>query len=206
MLYRDSMNWNTRYAQESDVQPYQVTGLRPLSPKELSGRREYVPDKPIPPGIRTKNRAPDRSGLPVHEVYPFHQKWFDRMYGGKPEPQKGDLRYNSYQEEKQLLEIVKNVYKKPDALVTIRRLVNPSVGATTINPRDWASISPTWGANWFKKDGVTPRKKYEGTRAVLVKQVPASHLYTSLTREESNQQGAFGGDDVAYIPPFPKSV
>jgi len=202
------MNWSVRYAQEqqSDVQPYQVTRLRPFSPSELRNRREYRPDKPLPPGVRTKNSAPDRSSLPVHEVYPFHQKWFDRMYGNKPEPQKGDRGYDRYQEARQLLEITKGVYKKPDALVTIRRLVSTSTGATTINPRDWASISPTWGANWFKKDGVTPRKKYEGRYSVLVKQVPASHLYTGLSRERANQQGGFGGSDVAYIPPFPKSV
>ena len=204
------MNWNTRYAEEqkSDVQPYQVTGLRPYSPSERASWHKYRPGKPIPPGIRKKNSAPDRSGVPLHEAYPFYKKFMDRRYPDGPNKhavEKFGID-KSYEEFKTLTEITKRVHKNPDAPVTIRRLVVTSVGATTINPRDWASFSPTWGANFFKKDGVTPRARYKDRFNVLVKQVPASHLYIDESKNDLNRKGGSCGSEVAYIPPFPKSI
>lgn len=162
------MNWKLRYASE-----------------------KYWPKLPYM-GFPERGAGPHDPGfLRLHEVYPHMKEYLSGIEGEEDDGPGGDINT-----AKRALEIAKNVYNKPDSLVTIYREVPK--GANSINPWDWVSFASRRNEKGELLSPSHGRPVGPGLH-VIRKAVPASHVYTFLNADAPDMI-----EHAGYHPPFPQ--
>jgi hypothetical protein len=150
----------------------------------MNWNKRYSISKELQVSYHSPHSAPNplNGQIPLHEAYPHLKEYLSGIEEEPDDGPDGDVRRG-----RAGLEIARQVYKNPNALVKIYREVPK--GVVTINPRDWITTVKYESRSFLPRDG-------SGT--TLEKIVPAKHLYTEL-----GNGAAPDGDQIPHCGYFP---